>query len=435
LLHRGTKDAQRAIRTGATATIARLRRTPERVSTLLGSEEMEVEGTEIRPARREGRSASTQRQGTKSKALERRIELVSAVTIAVIISAAALHWMQPVMVPLILAVAVSQVLLPVVDFQMQLIPMPRPLAVGLSLLFTFAVLGFVGLLLFSSIKELVRDIKMYEQNVKKLLDRTTEILRQRGVGFDSLNTQFEELHLADMALKVTNYVFSQAFVIVELTFLVLLFSVYLLLGQGAGGIPVPRKGMVGRIESRIKRYLSIKFVISVGVGISTSLVFVSLQVHLAVLWGFLNFLLNFIPNVGPIIATMIPIPLILVSAETSGLTLILAIALPTSLHIFWGYILEPKVMGDSLDLHPISVMLCLIFWGMLWGIPGMFMAAPITAALKIVFEAADLTRPFARLLGGHLDSGDEVYEGDDEDTEEEEDANPAYFSKETDKLV
>lgn len=92
-------------------------------------------------------------------------------------------------------------------------------------------------------------------------------------------------------------------------------------------------------------------------------------------------------------------------------------------------------MGDSLDLHPISVMLCLIFWGMLWGIPGMFMAAPITAALKIVFEAADLTRPFARLLGGHLDSGDEVYEGDDEDTEEEEDANPAYFSKETDKLV
>ena len=57
-------------------------------------------------------------------------------------------------------------------------------------------------------------------------------------------------------------------------------------------------------------------------------------------------------------------------------------------------------MGDSLELHPITVMLCLIFWGMLWGIPGMLLAAPITAAFKIFFESMDTTRPLAKMLAG-----------------------------------
>ena len=59
-----------------------------------------------------------------------------------------------------------------------------------------------------------------------------------------------------------------------------------------------------------------------------------------------------------------------------------------------------QVMGDSLELHPITVMLCLIFWGMLWGIPGMLLAAPITAAFKIFFESMDTTRPLAKMLAG-----------------------------------
>jgi len=59
-------------------------------------------------------------------------------------------------------------------------------------------------------------------------------------------------------------------------------------------------------------------------------------------------------------------------------------------------------MGDSLDLHPIAILIALIFWGMLWGVVGMLLAAPITAVMKILFERLEVTRPLARLLSGRL---------------------------------
>ena len=82
--------------------------------------------------------------------------------------------------------------------------------------------------------------------------------------------------------------------------------------------------------------------------------------------------------------------------------LALAILLPGSVQMFIGNVIEPKMLGDSLDLHPITVLLSLIFWGMLWGIPGMLLAAPITAVLKILSENLEITAPVARLLSGKL---------------------------------
>ncbi len=67
-----------------------------------------------------------------------------------------------------------------------------------------------------------------------------------------------------------------------------------------------------------------------------------------------------------------------------------------------GNVIEPKVMGEGLDLHPITVLLGLIFWGLVWGIVGMLLATPITAVLRIVLARIDATRPVAELLAGRL---------------------------------
>ena len=82
---------------------------------------------------------------------------------------------------------------------------------------------------------------------------------------------------------------------------------------------------------------------------------------------------------------------------------ILAVFLPTAVHLVIGSAVEPKILGDSLELHPITVMLCLIFWGLVWGIPGMLLAAPLTAALKIIFEGIEVLQPCAKLLEGKID--------------------------------
>ncbi|KAK3271829.1 hypothetical protein CYMTET_19852 [Cymbomonas tetramitiformis] len=110
--------------------------------------------------------------------------------------------------------------------------------------------------------------------------------------------------------------------------------------------------------------------LSLVVGLACGLVLWLLNIRLALLFGSVHLILNFIPNVGAIIATLLPLPMLLIGQDLSLMKIVLALALPTLVHVIVGHGVEPKVMGDSLELHPITVMLCLIFWGMLWGIPG-----------------------------------------------------------------
>lgn len=80
-----------------------------------------------------------------------------------------------------------------------------------------------------------------------------------------------------------------------------------------------------------------------------------LKLDLAIAFGVLHGVLNFIPSVGPLVATLIPLPVVLVSPDRSSIDILLAIGLPVMTHFVVGHIVEPKLMGDSLELHPITV--------------------------------------------------------------------------------
>jgi AI-2 transport protein TqsA len=113
-------------------------------------------------------------------------------------------------------------------------------------------------------------------------------------------------------------------------------------------------------------------------------------------------LLNFIPNLGSIIATLLPLPVVLMNPEVSSTTAVLAFVLPALIQFTIGNVIEPNVMGSSLELHPVTILLALVLWGTIWGIVGMLLATPITAAMKILFERLELTAPVANLLAGRL---------------------------------
>ena len=127
-------------------------------------------------------------------------------------------------------------------------------------------------------------------------------------------------------------------------------------------------------------------------------------VPLALVFGLLAFLLNFIPNIGPIIASLLPLPLIVLHPDMSLTTMLLVIALSGGVQFISGNIVEPKIMGDSFQLHPVAILLILMFWGMIWGIVGMFLSVPITAAACILMQRFDHTRPIAQLLAGNFDA-------------------------------
>jgi len=153
-----------------------------------------------------------------------------------------------------------------------------------------------------------------------------------------------------------------------------------------------------RINKSVQQYLGLKTLISLLTGVLVSTALLLLDVPFPFLWGLLAFLLNFIPNIGSILAGVPPILVTLFDSGSISRTLIVAVAFIV-IQTIVGNFIEPKVLGKGLDLSPLVVLFSLLFWGWVWGIPGMLLSVPLTAALKISLEQFDRTKPIAILLG------------------------------------
>ncbi len=159
----------------------------------------------------------------------------------------------------------------------------------------------------------------------------------------------------------------------------------------------PILGSIKKINQSVQKYLGLKTLISFLTGALVTIVLTIAGVDFALLWGVLTFVLNFIPTIGSIVATLPPIAITLFQSGSIGKTLIIAMLL-LSIQFLVGNILEPKFMGRGLNLSPLVVLFSLIFWGWLWGIPGMLLSVPLTAAIRIAMEQIDATKTVAVLI-------------------------------------
>jgi predicted PurR-regulated permease PerM len=152
-----------------------------------------------------------------------------------------------------------------------------------------------------------------------------------------------------------------------------------------------------KLDDSIVRYIGLKTVIS---AIQGSIVYVImgtlLHVRMSHLWGVIHFFLNYIPTAGPIVATIIPLPVIMLDPALTATAKIAAFVGPSLVHFTFGNFVEPMVFGSSLDLHPVVVLLALALWYALWGVPGAILAVPITAVLRIVM--AQMDHPYAHII-------------------------------------
>jgi AI-2 transport protein TqsA len=186
--------------------------------------------------------------------------------------------------------------------------------------------------------------------------------------------------------------------------LVLIYIILLLMGVRLGSPSWSRTW--DEVASRVRDYLATKMVISLFTGVLVGSVLRLLGVDLAFVFGMCAFLLNFIPNIGSFIATLLPIPLIIGDPSLTTLQASLAIALPAVIQFGIGNIVEPRVMSEGMGLHPVSILVALMFWGSIWGIVGMVLAVPLTAVIKFLMSRAEITLPVAMLLEGHAWSPD-----------------------------
>lgn len=157
--------------------------------------------------------------------------------------------------------------------------------------------------------------------------------------------------------------------------------------------------IAGQVSSAIISYLRAKVRSSLVLAVPVGLVLWAVGVKFALLWAILTFLCNFIPYIGSVIAYTLPVgfAFLLYGVRWEPITAAILLLL---IHVGSASVVEPMIIGGAVGLSPLVILASLAFWGLLWGIPGMFLAVPLTVVATIVMDHFETTRPAARLLKG-----------------------------------
>jgi AI-2 transport protein TqsA len=189
------------------------------------------------------------------------------------------------------------------------------------------------------------------------------------------------------------------------TFLILFSVIFILLE--ASDFPEKLKRALGsktlalehfqKFSDSVQRYLLIKTLVSMGTGMIVGTMLAWIGVDYAILWAVIAFLLNFIPNIGSIIAAVPPMLIALIQLGPMSSMLVAGLFVVTN--VLFGNVIEPRYMGRSLGLSTLVVFVSLVFWGWIFGPVGMLLSIPLTMMVKIALENSQRNRWLAILLG------------------------------------
>lgn len=154
-----------------------------------------------------------------------------------------------------------------------------------------------------------------------------------------------------------------------------------------------------KIEDDLITFIKVKFFVSLGTGIITGLACYCFDISFPIFWGIFAFIINFIQMIGSFITVILLSIFALVELEPSG-HLALFVLCITGAQVLFGSILEPIFMGKSFSINIITVLVMLMFWGFIWGIPGLILSIPVTVFIKIILEQFKSTQFAAKMLSG-----------------------------------
>jgi len=322
--------------------------------------------------------------------------------IVLVLVCAVLSVCKSVVIPLIFAFLLSYLISPVLT-SLKKLRVPGPLGVFIIVLLLLGATYLFGAFMFERVGAFAEEYPKYQAKFMEIIESVTARWE-----FDT-----SRLHEIDWTRQVgTRLVaFSGSFVgFMSKVALVMFFLIFMLLEQGSfktrlfQAMSAERAGVIAEavasITAQIRRYLQIKMTVSVITAVLVWAVLELLSVDFALTWAMLTFFLNFIPNIGSIVATIPPILVTFVANYPRPLPVILAAVALTLIQVVMGNIIEPKMQGKGLNLSPVVILFSLVFWGWLWGIPGMLLSVPIASSIKIACENIEALRPVAVFMGG-----------------------------------
>lgn len=330
------------------------------------------------------------------RALKAVIMLGMLVIILVGIKAAA-----DIIVPFILALFIAVILNPLIR-RLERLRVPRVLAI--SLVIVIIILSMVLLLAYlgTSLNELARTLPQYRSSLAVPLQTLEPWLQRAGISV-SVDQLMKYVDPNALMTLVTGLLTQLSNAMTSI-FLLLLTVVFMLIEvpqlprklQQLMSRPEEGMGAIQRALDSVSHYLVLKTAISIVTGIVVWGMLAALEVRFAFIWGLLAFALNYIPNIGSVIAAIPPVVQVLVF---NGLyEALIVVAGYLVINLMFGNILEPRMMGRGLGLSTLVVFLSLIFWGWLLGPVGMLLSVPLTIAVKIALEQTEGGKSIAVLL-------------------------------------
>ena len=313
----------------------------------------------------------------------------SLLFLATVALAVVLRYTGAVMIPFVIAVFIVSIVAPVVDYQVLRLKVPHSIAMTMALLIALAVFAVLCLLIVDATQAVIEVAVSYSRSLTTWSDRLSENLKEK---WDiELGQQEFVKEISNAIPGMARGLFGTALSLLSSGFLVLIFVLFLLAGRNPHLV---HRGIYGEIDRKIRSYIGTKVAISAVTGMLVWLVLSMFGLQLAEAFGTMAFLLNFIPSIGSVIATLLPIPIALAQFENLWVV-VGVVAVPGAIQMLVGNVVEPKLMGEGLELHPVTVILALSFWGLLWGPVGAILAVPITAIIRIVLLRFETVAPSA----------------------------------------
>lgn len=330
-----------------------------------------------------------------------RFMLTAAALVVVI---AGMREAAQILVPFLLAIFIAIICGPSF-FWLKKRGLPPVAAVATVILGILGAELLLGAFVGTSIDSFIENLPGYQQRLKEEAGAVLALLGNFGIEIP--RQRFMEFIDPGAAMRLAANMLTGFGGVLTNMFLILLTVVFMLLE--AASFPAKLRaaladedadtsyGYLERVADGIKRYLAMKTLVSFGTGATVAALVAALGVDFPILWGLLAFLLNYVPNIGSIIAAL---PAVLLAfIQFGGMRALMVAAGFLAINVIFGNVIEPKVMGRGLGISTLVVFVSLVFWGWILGPVGMLLSVPLTMTVKIALESGPDTRWIAVLLG------------------------------------
>jgi AI-2 transport protein TqsA len=272
----------------------------------------------------------------------------------------------------------------------------------IAFVFILLVLNLVLRMFLGNVTELTKSYALYEKNLLMLISLLDNYFQINVMTI--LKEQLSSMNIGSIAVEAIK----QSTDFVSNIFMILLYAMFVFLEETSFKSKIQSLyygdkqtnqmvHIINNIDRSVSKYLGVKLLTSAITGVASYLVLRIIDIDFPFFWAFMIFTLNFIPTIGSIVATLFP-ALFAILQYGEWFPALMVLVFVGSIQVLVGNVLEPNIMGHSMNISPLVTIMALSFWGAIWGITGMILSVPMMVIIIIVLAQFPSTRTYAILL-------------------------------------